>query len=132
MKVTMNSVKRFAAGAAAVATMATVAALSTAAPASAAAGGGQLEVCSNGNYRSYVEFPARGGWSTTIINQGACRTFNIGTSNNVESIVVRGIYNTSSNTFWVGNGSIRPSLGGNVVTYGTTAANNHWALTPRV
>ncbi|MFD9738506.1 hypothetical protein [Umezawaea sp. NPDC059074] len=132
MKLGMDSVKRIAAGAAVVATMATATVLGTAGSA-AAAGSGQIQVCSNGNYASYVVFPNRGGFSTFVVNKGTCATYNIlGSSTTVEPIEVRGIYNTSSNTFWVGNGQIRPSRGGNVITYGTTAAGNHWALTPSV
>lgn len=122
--------KRIAASAAAVAAMAMTATF-TAAPASAATSG-YLEVCSFGNYASYVQFPWRGGWSTYVVPRGTCLNTYIGTSSAIEPIQVRGIYNTSSNTFWISNGNIRPSRGGGVDTYGTTAANNHWASIPSV
>ncbi|MFS8105131.1 hypothetical protein LFM09_49360 [Lentzea alba] len=132
MKISAKCTKRIVASAGAIVTMSTAALLATASPASAA-GPGQLEVCSYGNYASYVKFPWRGGRTTTIVDRGACRTFyNFGTSSTIEPIEVRGIYNTSTNTFWVQNGSFRPSKGGVVATYGTTAAGNHWALTPAV
>lgn len=125
MKVTSNSVKRVAAGVAAVATMATAAVLGAAAPASAA-GAGWLDVCSYGDYSSYIEFPAHNS-ASRIVPRGACAGVNVGTGNTVETIVIIGI--TSRNEyFWVQNGNLRPSRGGTVITYGTKA--DHWALTP--
>lgn len=122
--------KRVAAAVAAIASMVTTGVLSTAAPASAAVGAGWLNVCSYGNYASYVAFPERGGFETSIVPKGACRDFQVGGSEAVEPIEVRGIYNTSTNTFLVAKGSYRGSKGGIVRTYGTTAAGKHWAMIP--
>jgi hypothetical protein len=131
LKISLKSTKRIAPSAAAIA-MATAAVLTTAAPASAA-GSGQLEVCSQGNYTSYVKFPWRAGWRTAPVGKGTCRTFSdLGSGSTIEPIEVRGVYNSSSNTFWVQGGNFRANRGGRVVTYGTTAAGNHWALTPSV
>jgi len=127
LKVTKDSVKRVAAGLAAVATMSTAAVLGSAAPASAA-GSGWLDICSYGDYSSYVEFPAHNS-ASRIAPRGGCISVNVGTSGTVETIVIIGI--TSKNEyFWVQNGSLRPSRGGNVITYGSK--NDHWALTPAV
>ncbi|MEU3649872.1 hypothetical protein AB0E59_41330 [Lentzea sp. NPDC034063] len=134
MQVTLKNIKikRVAAAVAAVATMATAGVLSTAAPASASTGPGWLTVCSYGNYASYVKFPERGGYSTYLVNKGDCRDFQVGGNTTIEPIEVRGVYNTSGNTFSVQKGSFRGSKGGVVQTYGTTAAGNHWAMVPSV
>lgn len=103
--------------------------LTATAPASAAAGGGQLELCSNGSYASYVVFPARYNWSTNLVSPGqACQDLNIGDSDALEPIAIYGQGPTGP--FLVQNAEIRPHLGGNVITYGTPA--DHWALTPQV
>jgi hypothetical protein len=132
MKFTVTTVKRLVTSAVALGALASATAL-TASPASAATSAGQLEVCSLGNYSSYVQFPARGELATTFVRSNTCQVFGgLGASTTVEPITVRGKYNTSSNTFWVANGDFRPSEGGQVNTYGTTKAGDHWALTPRV
>ncbi|MEU5847468.1 hypothetical protein [Saccharopolyspora shandongensis] len=122
-----NTLKRASSSAIAAGVLASAAVLAAAAPASADTS--KLTVCSQGNYASYVEFPGRGGMTTTVVNSGQCRDFaNLGSSNAVEAIKVFGIDGPS--TFWITNGSFRPSRGGNVVTYGSSA--DAWALTPAV
>lgn len=115
---------------AAIAGLVVAALLAAVTPASAWTGG-ELVICSGGNYDTYVKFPERGGMTSLVAPKGSCTVLKTGTSNVVERIEVRGIYNTSDNTFWVANGSYRPRIGGGVTSYGTTAQGNHWAMTPQ-
>ncbi|MEV5542363.1 hypothetical protein AB0L13_36635 [Saccharopolyspora shandongensis] len=122
-----NTLKRASSSAIAVGVLASATMLAATTPASAATG--QLTVCSRGDYASYVEFPARGGMTTKIVHRGQCQKFTgFGSSTAVESINVYGIHSPS--TFWVQSGKFRPSRGGNVVTYGSSA--HAWASMPQI
>ncbi|MEV5544312.1 hypothetical protein AB0L13_46750 [Saccharopolyspora shandongensis] len=123
----VKTLKRAGSSAIAAGVLASAAVLAAAAPAWADTG--KLTVCSEGDYASYVEFPARGGMTTAIVNSGQCQDFaDLGSSTDVEAINVFGIDGPS--TFWITSGDFRPSQGGNVVTQGSSA--NASALTPRV
>ncbi|HEX3783274.1 MAG TPA: hypothetical protein VHX38_26710 [Pseudonocardiaceae bacterium] len=101
--------------------------LATAGSAAAApAAANEIELCSYGNYASYVQFP---NFDTEVVNAGACETFGVGASDDVESFNIYGL-DDSGSSFFVGQGYIRPSRGGEVVTYGTEG--NSWAETPTV
>jgi hypothetical protein len=90
------------------------------------AGPGQLVVCSDGDYASYVQ---EWNWSTEVVNPGQCNTVGVGNSQDVQTIYVYGIDKNSGDSFGVGTGYIRPSRGGNVDTFGSEG--NAWADTPR-
>ncbi|MER7011144.1 hypothetical protein ABT324_06935 [Saccharopolyspora sp. NPDC000359] len=97
-----------------------------AATVSASAATGQLTVCSQGDYDSFVEFPARGGMTTVIVDSGHCMDFDFGDSNASEPINVFGLQDPAQ--FWIGSGSFRPSEGGTVTTHGSSA--HPWASIP--
>ncbi|MFE0019795.1 hypothetical protein [Amycolatopsis sp. NPDC059021] len=134
MKLTVNTVKRAAASAIVLGALASATALAASTPASAATNGGKLEVCSEGNYASFVVFPDRPGYSTSPVDKGACRTFDVlGNSTSVESIEVRGINTVTGQSFLVNDlpAQIRPSKGGAVITQGSDTGK-HWAMVPQI
>ncbi|GAA4531710.1 hypothetical protein [Amycolatopsis samaneae] len=110
------------------AAVAAAALLATPAASAAPAASGALKLCSQGNYPSTVEFPARGGFSTFVINPGQCHTTTgLGDRDSYEDINVYG-FDGAGNRFGAGSGHFNPHRGGNVITYGTPG--NAWALTP--
>ncbi|QWF82604.1 hypothetical protein [Amycolatopsis sp. CA-230715] len=116
---------------AAIAIDAATSAVVLAAP-SASADSGVLTVCSQGDYSTKVSFPDRGGSSTPDVARGACQSFGVGGSSAVERIEIWGVQwsGNSATTFPVDSGSLRPSRGGNVTTYGNI--NDHWAMVPQI
>jgi len=126
-----TTLKRAALSIGTVGAAATAAALlATPAASAAPTASGALELCSQGNYSSVVEFPARGGFSTFVISPGQCHTTTgLGDRDSYEDINVYGI-DGAGNRFGVkgGNGHFNPSRGGTVITYGTPG--DAWALTP--
>jgi hypothetical protein len=81
----------------------------------------KVNLCSQGNYSSYIIFG--NGASVGTVRPGECRSMNLP---NAQGVEVRGIYNTSSNTFHLAD-VWAPTNGVDVYTKGTTAAGNHWA-----
>jgi hypothetical protein len=126
MKLSINATKRAGVAAVLTAVVAVGGGLFAAAPASAAAG--VLEICSKGTYATNVEFVDQGGSSSYNIQSGHCYKLNVGTSTRVEKIYIFGHVNTAK--WLVAVGSLRPSKGGLVYTYGTPQQS--WALTPAV
>ncbi|WP_035844536.1 hypothetical protein [Kitasatospora azatica] len=94
--------KRLIATAAAAASLGAVAVIGTASPAAASTiSNGNVQVCAQGTYPVYAQFPYRGGWSTTIVNPGNCWLHYVG-GNSWEPINVYGLYPNSSATFSLG------------------------------
>ena len=112
-----NVVKRVGA-AVAVSAVAAGGLLAMAAPASAATSGA-LEVCSKGNYASYVEFPEE-GTTSFLVHPGECtKVSEFPNPNKLVPINVYGIHNPSM--FWMQHAQFSPSFGGTVETYGSSA-----------
>lgn len=86
-------------------------------PAQAAMGKGRVQLCSKGNYAAYLKFASG---TTTLVNPGSCVSWNI--PSDTTRIDVRGHYNTSSSTFYIGsvfaNSSTNPGV--KIVSNGTT------------
>ena len=59
---------------------------------------GYVEVCAQGNYSAYAEFPYRGNVGTFVIPKGQCWYYYMG-GDTWEPIEVFGIYNTSGQSF---------------------------------
>ncbi|GAA3556219.1 hypothetical protein GCM10022222_44780 [Amycolatopsis ultiminotia] len=129
MSVTKN-VKRVGISAGAIGIAMGAAALLAPAASAAPVAAGQLQVCSQGDYTTYVEFLGRGGLRSTDVPASACQTVgNLGTSGNLEKIRVVGTTDGGRH-FQVAEANFRPSKGGNVTTYGNL--DKHWAATPQV
>ena len=125
-----NTIKRIGSSAAVVGILTSGAALAVAAPASAATPG-EISVCSKGNYATSVEFPARGGLSSVIVPAGDCANLgSLGSDDQVEQIKVHGYAGSDDKGKEIGEGSFRPSEGGNVVTSGTL--DDPKVMTPRI
>lgn len=122
MKFSANVVKRASVAVAAAAT----AALIGATPASAA-GAGVLDVCSHGNYGTSVEFPNRGGLSTTVVPVGSCQSIQMGYQRANEPI---NIYGHFPHQVWLRSATFCAAVGGFVGTYGTSS--NHWVAVPEL
>lgn len=93
--------------------------------ASASIGAGRVQLCSQGNYSSFLGFtPTDGSPSSRTVNvaAGSCQTFDINGNYQV-TISVYGKYNTSDSTFQIGSSFTVPGTGGGwkVFTQGTTA-----------
>lgn len=102
-----------------------LASVSTPAQAAASAiGPGRVQLCSKGNYSSFLTLsPSNGiGTITTVVPAGSCQTFDLIPSSD-NTVGVHGIFNTSDNTFTIGSSFTVPSSGGGwkVFTEGSTA-----------
>ena len=63
---------------------------------------GQVQLCSQGNYTVYMEFPNRGGLESTTVPQGQCWQHYMG-GNSWEPIKVYGIWNSHPDqSFYIG------------------------------
>ncbi|OKI46066.1 hypothetical protein [Micromonospora sp. CB01531] len=112
--------KKAAIGVAAAATLTAGTVVATAGPAAAAMGQGRVQLCSQGNYWSYLEYTGT-YLSSYRVAPGSCGKWDIPAG--TYQIEVRGMFNTSSSTFWMGSfaASASSNPGWKVYTRGTTA-----------
>ncbi|MEV4494436.1 hypothetical protein AB0J84_01835 [Micromonospora arborensis] len=115
-----QAIKRTATGVAA-AGMLTAATLAVSTgPAAAAMGKGRVQLCSQGNYGSYLEFWGNGA-STVLVPPGTCLKTNI--PSGTQQVEVLGAFNSSGIAFHLGTftASASDDPGWKVFTTGTTA-----------
>ncbi|OKI44021.1 hypothetical protein A6A27_38685 [Micromonospora sp. CB01531] len=116
------TLKKAAIGVAATATLTVGTVVATTGPAAAAMGQGRVQLCSQGNYQSYLKFTGGGlALQTTVVPPGTCNKWDIPVG--ASGIEVRGVFNTSGSTFWIGSfeASASSNPGFKVYTLGTTA-----------
>ncbi|MEU5941313.1 hypothetical protein ABZ807_19480 [Micromonospora sp. NPDC047548] len=118
-------------GAAMVATTIAASLAATTGPAAAAMGKGRVQLCSQGNYWSFLSFAGNGA-TTGLVAPGTCLKTDIpfGTY----QIIVTGKWNTSESTWEMGRFNATPNddPGYKVYTYGSTAnggASAGWYVT---
>ncbi|MFD8009788.1 hypothetical protein [Streptomyces sp. NPDC058955] len=79
----------------------------------------QFTLCAYGNYRVYAELPQQANFATTIVYPGNCTTIALRSGSTYAK--VRGYFNTSSSTFYVGTSYFAASKGSLTYALGTTA-----------
>jgi hypothetical protein len=106
----------------------------TAPAAGAAISQGRIQLCSQGNYGSWLLYSSPGISSigTDSVPKGTCKTFTVPASGTLDfwTVSIRGIYNTSGTSFGFGqfqSGSYSPGL--KVATVGTTTSPA-WKIIP--
>jgi hypothetical protein len=63
---------------------------------------GRVQLCAQGNYAAYLQFPDRGGLESALVPQGQCWDQYMG-GNSWEPIKVYGVWNTNPNqSFYIG------------------------------
>ncbi|MEU3609180.1 hypothetical protein AB0E83_27570 [Streptomyces sp. NPDC035033] len=103
-------------------TAAFAAALTVAVPGTASAESATpyvFKLCAYGNYKVRAELPQQGNVSTTIVLPGNCTTLRLGAATTYAK--VRGSYNTSGSTFYVGTSHFTAARGSLTYALGTTA-----------
>jgi hypothetical protein len=98
-----------AAGGAGVLAGMTIAAPGIASAATATIGTGHVELCSNGNYRSFIQFKNHNGREedSFVVPQGTCSVF--ATPSFATFLDVVGVFNTNPSIFFVGSTGASPS-----------------------
>jgi hypothetical protein len=101
-----------------------------AAPASASTlSKGYVQVCAQGNYRAYIEFPNRGNMISTVVYPGTCWVRYMG-GNSWEPIEVFGKYNNGGSPFALGTVQYNGAVSGlGIGAEGTTSSGQHWMWT---
>jgi len=104
------------------AAVATTAVTVTAAPAEAAIGQGRVQLCSFGNYASQLKFLLASGaavYSEIVPPTGdQCETWNYPA--NTTTVQIRGWWNTSDSSFYMGELWAADQAGHKIYTYGKT------------
>ncbi|MFI7609523.1 hypothetical protein ACIBTV_31025 [Micromonospora sp. NPDC049366] len=115
-----TAVKKVATGVAAAGMLTAATLAATSGPAAAAMGQGRVQLCSQGNYASYLSYTGT-GITTYVVFPGTCLKDDI--PRNTTQIEVVGIFNSSGTSFSMGSfkASATDNPGWKVYTGGTTA-----------
>jgi len=84
-----------------------------------------VELCAEGNYSVYFGSSARGGWTSREVQPGQCSFIDMYyAGSSLEVLNVRGVYNTSENTFQIATVSYFPGVSGLGIEADGTTANS--------
>jgi hypothetical protein len=116
-----------------VASLGMAAAVVTAPAAGAAISQGRIQLCSQGNYGSWLSYSAPGNSSigTDTVRKGSCKTYSVPAAGaTVWTVTIHGVYNTSQSSFTLGTTQSSPSHAGlKIATTGTTTSPG-WKFLP--
>jgi hypothetical protein len=94
---------------------------------------GRIQLCSQGNYGSWLAFsaPDTGSIGTDTVGQGACTTFDVpGAAEDKWTVTIKGVYNSNGTSFTIGQTQSGPTHAGlKIATLGTTTSPG-WKFNP--